>query len=67
MSRLMPAPVAGHQGISAHPDPEKSAARTEAANRYALAHMLWERWPSELTQSLRLAALRGVLRARAAG
>jgi hypothetical protein len=35
-----------------------------ATKRYALAAALWELWPCELTQSLRLAALRDVLRAR---
>lgn len=43
------------------------ALRKEAANRYALAAALWELWPSELTQTLRLAALRDVLRARVRG
>jgi hypothetical protein len=66
MARTMPAQAAGRLGDSAHPD-EKSAARTEAANRYALAAALWELWPCELTQTLRLAALWDVLRARVAG
>jgi hypothetical protein len=35
-----------------------------ATRRYALAAALWEMWPCEMTQSLRLAALRDVLRAR---
>jgi hypothetical protein len=35
-----------------------------ATSRYALAAALWEMWPCEATLSLRLAALRGVLRAR---
>ena len=49
---------------AAIPAIETGPSRREAANRYALAALLWERWPCELTQSLRLAALRDVLRAR---
>jgi hypothetical protein len=63
MARVMPADPAGRLGISAQTQP-KSAARDAATTRYALAAALWELWPCELTQSLRLAALRGVLRAR---
>lgn len=35
-----------------------------AARLYALAAAVWERFPCELTQTMRLAALREVLRAR---
>jgi hypothetical protein len=65
MSRTMPAAPAGRLGISAQP-PKDSAARDAATRRYALAAALWELWPCELTQSLRLAALVDVLRARCA-
>ena len=63
MDESMPATGAGEQDILSRTT-RKAADRAVAARRYALAAALWEAWPCALTQSARLAALRGVLRAR---